>query len=58
MFDCCRIPGPQGLDWSWTYAREEDDGNSGHIVVFRNNRVWKVEVAPHGQILSTAEIEK
>jgi carnitine O-acetyltransferase len=58
MFDCCRIPGPQGLDWSTTYAKEGDEGNTGHIVVFRNNRVWKVDLAPHGEILSTEEIEK
>ncbi|KAG5340287.1 hypothetical protein C0989_002303 [Termitomyces sp. Mn162] len=55
MFDCCRIPGPQGLDWSVSYAKENDTGNSGHIIVFRNNRVWKVEAADGGRILSTAE---
>ncbi|KNZ74591.1 Carnitine O-acetyltransferase, mitochondrial [Termitomyces sp. J132] len=58
MFDCCRIPGPQGLDWSVSYAKENDTGNSGHIIVFRNNRVWKVEAADGGRILSTAEFEK
>ncbi|KAJ6620571.1 acyltransferase ChoActase/COT/CPT [Mycena sp. CBHHK59/15] len=58
MFDCCRVPGPQGLDWSVTYAVPGDTGDSGHIVVFRNNRVWKVETARDGRILSTDEIEK
>ncbi|KAF5383778.1 hypothetical protein D9615_003565 [Tricholomella constricta] len=58
MFDCCRIPGPQGLDWSVSYAKEGDLGDSGHIVVFRNNRVWKLEAARAGRILSTAEIER
>ncbi|KAF8074925.1 acyltransferase ChoActase/COT/CPT [Lyophyllum atratum] len=58
MFDCCRIPGPQGLDWSVSYAKEGDLGDSGHIIVFRNNRVWKLEAAQDGRILSTAEIEK
>ncbi|KAG6865140.1 hypothetical protein C0991_004877 [Blastosporella zonata] len=58
MFDCCRIPGPQGLDWSVSYAKENDSGDAGHIIVFRNNRVWKVEAAKAGRILSTAEFEK
>ncbi|TFK39911.1 acyltransferase ChoActase/COT/CPT [Crucibulum laeve] len=58
MFDCCRIPGPEGLDWSVSYAKEGDLGDSGHIIVIRKNRVWKVETARNGQILSTAEIEK
>ncbi|KAG5652048.1 hypothetical protein H0H81_006468 [Sphagnurus paluster] len=58
MFDCCRIPGPEGLDWSVTYAKEGDLGDSGHIVVFRNNRVWKVDTALGGRILSTSEIER
>ncbi|KAG6821483.1 hypothetical protein H0H93_010207 [Arthromyces matolae] len=58
MFDCCRVPGPDGLDWSVSYAKEGDSGNSGHIVVFRNNRVWRVEAAVDGRILSTAEFEK
>ncbi|KAG5647518.1 hypothetical protein DXG03_009455 [Asterophora parasitica] len=58
MFDCSRIPGPQGLDWSVTYAKEGDTGDSGHIIVFRNNRVWKVDAARDGRILSTAEIEQ
>ncbi|KAF8239327.1 carnitine acetyl transferase [Tricholoma matsutake] len=58
MFDCCRIPGSQGLDWSISYAKEGDLGDSGHIIVFRHNRVWKVEIARDGRILSTHEIEK
>ncbi|KAJ7091566.1 acyltransferase ChoActase/COT/CPT [Mycena belliarum] len=55
MFDCCRLPGPQGLDWSVTYAVPGDTGDSGHIVVFRNNRVWKVSTTMDGRILSTFE---
>lgn len=58
MFDCCRVPGPQGLDWSVSYAKQDDSGDSGHIVVFRKNRVWKVDVTNNGQILSTNDIEK
>ncbi len=58
MFDCCRVPGPDGLDWSVTYAKPGDTGDSGHIVVFRNNRPWKVDLTDNGRILSTEEITK
>ncbi|KAJ7622901.1 acyltransferase ChoActase/COT/CPT [Mycena polygramma] len=58
MFDCCRVPGPEGLDWSVTYAAPGDSGGSGHIVVFRNNRAWKIQTAVDGRILSTPEIEE
>lgn len=58
MFDCCRIPGPQGLDWSISYGKENDLGDSGHLIVFRNNRVWKVDATDGGRILSTAEFER
>ncbi|KAJ3765877.1 acyltransferase ChoActase/COT/CPT [Lentinula raphanica] len=58
MFDCCRIPGSDGLDWSKSFAVEGDDGNSGHIIVMRKNRVWKIDAAVDGQILSTDELEK
>ncbi|KAG6812724.1 hypothetical protein H0H92_000941 [Tricholoma furcatifolium] len=58
MFDCCRIPGPEGLDWSVSYAKENDTGDSGHIIVIRNNRVWKIVAAEGGRILSTEEFEK
>ncbi|PPQ72312.1 hypothetical protein CVT26_007269 [Gymnopilus dilepis] len=57
MFDCCRVPG-EGLDWSVSYAKEGDSGDSGHIIVIRKNRVWKVDVTHNGRILSTSEIEK
>lgn len=58
MFDCCRVPGPQGIDWSVTYAKEGDLGDSGHIIVIRNNRVWKVDATKDGKILSLDDFEK
>ena len=58
MFDCCRVPGPEGFDWSVTYAKQGDLGDSGHIIVFRKNRVWKVDATRDGQILSTDQFEK
>ncbi|KAF8063187.1 carnitine acetyl transferase [Lyophyllum atratum] len=58
MFECCRVPGPEGLDWGVSYAKDGDLGDSGHIIVFRNNRVWKLEAAQRGRILSTMEFER
>ena len=57
MFDCSRVPG-EGFDWSVSYSKAGDLGNSGHIVVIRKNRAWKIDVAPEGMILSTEEIQK
>ncbi|KAF8576139.1 acyltransferase ChoActase/COT/CPT [Ramaria rubella] len=56
MFDCCRVPA-SGLDWAVTYAKEGDLGDSGHIVVFRKGKVWKVDAAPHGQLSSTQDLQ-
>ena len=57
MFDCCRVPN-EGLDYSISYATPGDLGNSGHIIVLRRNRVWKVEIIQNGRLLSTRDIEK
>jgi carnitine O-acetyltransferase len=57
MFDCCRVPG-DGLDWSISYAKSGDLGDSGYIVVIRKNRIWKVNVTQNGRILNTKEIEE
>ncbi|KAI0315025.1 acyltransferase ChoActase/COT/CPT [Amylostereum chailletii] len=56
MFDACRVPGHEGLDWAVSYAKEGDLGNSGHIVVVRNGRFWRVDTAQDGRLLSTQEI--
>lgn len=58
MFDCCRIPGQEKLDWSVSYAKPGDDGTSGHIVVFRKGRVYKLDPWQNRRLLSVAEIEE
>ena len=58
MFDCCRIPGPEGLDWSTSYAKAGDRGDTGHVIVLRNGRFWRLDAAQNGRILSTAELEQ
>ncbi|KAI0681943.1 carnitine acetyl transferase [Cytidiella melzeri] len=58
MFDCCRIPGQEGLDWSVSYAKEGDVGTSGHVVVLRKGRVWRINTWQDGHLLSTAELER
>ncbi|KAG8907636.1 Carnitine O-acetyltransferase mitochondrial [Tulasnella sp. 403] len=57
MFDCCRIPGLEGTDWSVTGAQSGDDGNHGHIIVLRRNRPWKVDISIDGTLLSTQDLE-
>jgi carnitine O-acetyltransferase len=56
MFDCCRIPGP-GEDWAESHARPDEE-DLGHIIVMRKNRFWKIDVAPEGKALSTADLER
>lgn len=58
MFDCCRVPGPEGLDWAVSHAKAGDLGNTGHIIVIRKNRVWKLEATSNGEILSTADLAR
>ena len=58
MFDCCRIPGLQGVDWSVSYAKEGDDGTSGHIIVLRQGRFWKLEPWQNGILLSLSDLER
>lgn len=58
MFDCCRIPGPEGLDWSTSYAKAGETGDTGHIIVIRKNRFWKVNATQDGRILGTDEFER
>ncbi|KAG8985626.1 Carnitine O-acetyltransferase mitochondrial, partial [Tulasnella sp. 427] len=57
MFDCCRIPGLEGADWSVTGAKSTDTGDEGHIIVLRRNRPWKLEVSKDGRLLSVGELE-
>ncbi|KAI0704516.1 carnitine acetyl transferase [Cerioporus squamosus] len=57
MFDCCRVPAP-GLDWSVSHAKEGDRGRSGHVVVLRRGRVWKLEPWQGGRLLSLDELQR
>jgi carnitine O-acetyltransferase len=59
MFDCCRVPGTDGKDFSVSFAQAGDTGDSGHVVVIRNGRLWKLDAAaPGGGLLGTSELEK
>ncbi|KAG9313003.1 acyltransferase ChoActase/COT/CPT [Chiua virens] len=45
MFDCCRVPGAQGIDWSVSYAGSPNPHDDlGHVIVVRKNRFWKIKV--------------
>ncbi|KAH9977527.1 acyltransferase ChoActase/COT/CPT [Russula compacta] len=57
MFDCARVPGTEGLDWSVSHAKVADTSGDAHILVLRNGHFWRLEAAHDGHILSTAELE-
>ena len=58
MFDCCRVPGIDGKDWSVTYAQEGDIGDSGHVVLIRKGRFWRLDPFKDGKLLSSQDIER
>lgn len=58
MFDCCRVPGSDGKDRSVTYAREGDIGDSGHVVLIRKGRFWRLDPFKDGKLLSSQDLER
>ena len=58
MFDCCRVPGTGGKDWSVTYAREGDTGDSGHVMLIRKGRFWRLDPFKDGKLLSSQDLER
>ncbi|KAF7982583.1 hypothetical protein HWV62_27591 [Athelia sp. TMB] len=51
MFDCARVPGPAGVDWSVTHARPYSEGeHDPHIIVFRGNVPWKVHASSYADL--------
>lgn len=58
MFDCCRIPGLEGADFSLSHAKPEDTGEKGHIIVLRKGRLWKLYIDKDGTLLSTSDLQK
>lgn len=58
MFDCCRVPGIGGKDWSVTYAKAGDTGDSGHVVLIRKGRFWRLDPFKDGKLLSSQDLER
>lgn len=58
MFDCSRVPGIDGCDYSVSHAKVGDTGISGHVVVMRQGRFWKVDIARDGKLIGTSELER
>ena len=58
MFDCCRVPGIDGKDWSTTYAREGDTGDSGHVILIRKGRFWRLDPFKDGRLLGSQDLER
>lgn len=58
MFDCSRVPGIEGCDYSVSHAKPGETGDSGHVVVIRQGRLWKIDIAQDGKLISTADLER
>jgi len=57
MFDCCRVPGTQSVDWSVSYAGSPNPHNDlGHIIVMRKNRFWKIKAEVGGNVLGMGSL--
>ena len=57
MFDCCRVPGLEGVDWSASYAGSPNpDVDLGHVVVIRKNRFWKIKVQVEDKITGMGDL--
>lgn len=59
MFDCSRVPGPEGIDWSVSYAGSPNPTSDlGHIIVVRKNRFWKVKAEANGKVIGMGDLMK
>lgn len=57
MFDCCRVPGTQGVDWSVSYAAGPNPhGDLGHVIVIRKNRFWKIKAEVGGTVAGMGDL--
>ena len=57
MFDCCRVPGTQGVDWSVSYAGSTNPHDDlGHIIVMRKNRFWKIKAEVGGKVVGMGDL--
>ncbi|KAH7890779.1 acyltransferase ChoActase/COT/CPT [Phlebopus sp. FC_14] len=56
MFDCSRVPGSAGIDWSVSHAANPNPDDLGHIIVVRKNRFWKLKAEVGGRVLGMEEL--
>jgi carnitine O-acetyltransferase len=57
MFDCCRVPGTQGHDWSVSYAGSPNPHDDlGHVIVIRKNRFWKMKAQVDGKVVGMGDL--
>lgn len=57
MFDCCRVPGTQGVDWSVSYAASPNPHDDlGHVIVMRKNRFWKIKAELDGKVAGMGDL--
>ncbi|KAF8141592.1 acyltransferase ChoActase/COT/CPT [Boletus edulis] len=57
MFDCCRVPGAEGLDWSVSHAGTPNPHDDlGHVIVIRKNRFWKIKAQVQDNVLGMGDL--
>ncbi|KAG8220958.1 acyltransferase ChoActase/COT/CPT [Butyriboletus roseoflavus] len=57
MFDCCRVPGTQGVDWSVSHAASPNPHDHlGHVIVVRKNRFWKIKAEVGGEVAGMRDL--
>lgn len=57
MFDCCRVPGTQGHDWSVSYAGSPNPHDDlGHVIVIRKNRFWKIKAQVGDKVVGMGDL--
>lgn len=57
MFDCCRVPDAQGIDWSVSYAASPNPHDDlGHVIVMRRNRFWKIKAEVGGKVVGMGNL--
>ena len=57
MFDCCRVPGTQGVDWVVSDAGSPNPHDDlGHVIAIRKNRFWKIKAQVGNKVVGMCDL--
>ena len=57
MFDSCRVPGTQGVDWVVSDAGSPNPHDDlGHVIAIRRNRFWKIKAQVRGKVVGMGDL--